>query len=474
MSLLSKSHIVARPGYNRWWTIPAALLINVSIGQAYAFSVFNLPLTRVIGITESAPDDWTLTTLGWIFTLAYVFLGLSAGFGGKWQERVGPRMSAVVAAICFSGGFFLAALGVYIHEIWILYVGYGIIGGTGLGLGFQSPISTLIRWFPDHRGLATGLAIMGFGGGAIIAAPVSEILMHQFGSPSSVGVWETFIVLGSVYLVAMMVGAFMFRIPHRDEEQLEAAEAQHLAGVSVEAAMRTPQFYLLWTIMLLNVTAGIGVLGQASPMIQEVFDGFSASAAAAFVAILSFFNMGGRLLWASLSDVIGRRATFSIFFTLGPLLYAAVPLAGHLSTVTLFVTCFALILTMYGGGFASLPAYVADVFGTKDVGPIHGRLLTALSVAGVLGPVLVNYIRQYQIGHGVTTGRAYDVTMYIMAGLLVAGFFCNRAIRPVVGPPLARATPTGQSSESGSVARGSSLGSFRRDTRVVLKLEFLS
>jgi MFS family permease len=432
MSFLSKSRIIAGPEYKRWWTILAALLINLSIGQAYAFSVFNLPLTRIIGITESAPDDWQLTTLGWIFTLAYVFLGLSAGLAGKWQERVGPRTSGFVAALCFGGGLLLAALGVFLHEIWLLYVGYGVIGGSGLGVGFTTPISTLIRWFPDRRGLATGLAIMGFGGGAIIAAPVSEALMGYFSSPSSVGVWETFVVLGSVYFVAIMVGAFMFRIPREDKEPLEAAKEQGLAGVSVENAMRTRQFYLLWTIMLLNVTAGIGVLGQASPMIQEVFDSFSASAAAAFVALLSFFNMGGRLLWASLSDIIGRRATFSVFFTVGPLLYMAVPFAGHAASVTLFVTCFALILTMYGGGFASLPAYVADIFGTRDVGPIHGRLLTALSVAGVLGPVLVNYIRQYQIGHGVSPERAYDVTMYLMAVLLAAGFFCNRAIRPVI------------------------------------------
>lgn len=434
MGLLSKSRIVAPAGYNRWWNIPAALLINLSIGQAYAFSVFNIPLTRVIGISESAPDDWQLTTLGWVFTLAYVFLGLSAGLGGGWQERVGPRMSGFVAATCFGGGFFLAALGVFMHEIWLLYIGYGIIGGSGLGLGFTTPVATLIRWFPDHRGLATGLAVMGFGGGAIIAAPLSTALMTRFSSPSSVGVWETFAVLGSIYLVAMMVGAFMFRVPPEHDDHEQPASSDVGGGVTVAGAMRTKQFYLLWTIMVLNVTAGIGVLGQASPMIQEVFTGFSAPAAAAFVAVLSFFNMAGRLLWSSLSDQIGRRATFGIFFTVGPLLYAAVPFAGHLSSIVMFVTCFALILTMYGGGFASLPAYVADIFGTRYVGPIHGRVLTALSVAGVLGPVLVNYIREYQIEHGVTTGQAYDITMFIMAGLLIIGFFCNRAIHPVSAP----------------------------------------
>jgi MFS family permease len=431
MSILSKDRIVAEPGFNRWWNIPAALLINMSIGQAYAFSVFNIPLSRIIGVTESAPDDWELTTLGWVFTLAYVFLGLSAGLGGQWQERVGPRMSGFVAALCFGGGFFIAALGVFLHEIWLLYVGYGIIGGTGLGLGFTTPIATLIRWFPDHRGLATGLGVMGFGGGAIVAAPVSTALMERFASPSSVGVWETFAVMGSVYLVAMIAGAFLFRIPPDHVTEAETDQLERARGTSVRDAMRTRQFFLLWTIMVLNVTAGIGVLGQASPMIQEVFTGFSAAAAAAFVALLSFFNMGGRLMWSSLSDQIGRKATFALFFTVGPLLYALVPFAGHLSNIVMFVTCFALILTMYGGGFACIPAYVADVFGTRDVGPITGRVLTALSVAGVLGPVLVNYIREYQIDHGVTTGQAYDITMFIMAGLLIVGFFCNRAIHPV-------------------------------------------
>ena len=430
MSILSKDRIVAEPGFNRWWNIPAALLINLSIGQAYAFSVFNIPLSRIIGVTESAPDDWHLTTLGWVFTLAYVFLGLSAGLGGQWQERVGPRMSGFVAALCFGGGFFIAALGVFLHEIWLLYVGYGIIGGIGLGLGFTTPIATLIRWFPKKRGLATGLGVMGFGGGAIVAAPVSTALMERFASPSSVGVWETFVVMGSVYLVAMMAGAFIFRIPPEDERD-DAEQDESASGMSVADAMKTRQFYLLWIIMVLNVTAGIGVLGQASPMIQEVFTGFSAAAAAAFVAVLSFFNMGGRLMWSSLSDQIGRKATFGIFFSVGPLLYALVPFSGHLTSQVMFVTCFALILTMYGGGFACIPAYVADVFGTRDVGPITGRVLTALSLAGVIGPVLVNYIREYQITHGVTTGQAYDITMFIMAALLIVGFFCNRAIYPV-------------------------------------------
>ncbi len=445
MGLFAKSRIVAGPGYNRWWTVVGALLINLSIGQAYAFSVFNLRLTRVIGVTASAPDDWTRTSIGWVFTLAYVFLGLSAGLAGKWQERVGPRTSGLVAAIAFGGGFLLSAAGIYLHEIVLLYIGYGVIGGSGLGIGFTTPVSPLIRWFPDHRGLATGLAIMGFGGGAILAAPASEALMKAFTSAASVGLWETFAVLGCVYLVAMMAGAFLFRVPPEGRERSEAA-GDELSGVSVEQAVRTPQFYLIWTIVLLNVTAGLGVLGQASPMIQEIFAGFSAAAAAAFVAVLSFFNMGGRLVWATLSDFIGRKATYALFFTLGPLFYAAVPLAGHLGSVVLFVAFFALILTMYGGGFASLPAYVADIFGTRDVGAIHGRLLTALSVAGVAGPTIVNYLREYQLSRGVTEGQAYDVTMYVLAALLVLGYFCNRAVRPV--QPWTPGTVTSRESSS--------------------------
>jgi MFS family permease len=436
---LSKERILASPGYNRWWTIPAALLINISIGQAYAFSVFNLPLTRAIGIVQPAPDDWRLTTLGWIFTLAYVFLGLSAGFAGTWQDRVGPRMSGIVATFCWSGGFYLAALGVYLHHIWMLYLGYGVIGGCGLGIGFNTPIATLIRWFPDRRGLAPGMAIMGFGGGAIIAAPLSEWLMGQFSSDSSVGVAQTFIVLGAIYFVAMWTGTMMFRVPPPDwrpegwEGETEREAIVDSRDVPVSEAMRSRQFYLMWLVMVLNVTAGVGVLGQASAMIQEIFTGFSGAAAAGFVALLSLFNMGGRFLWSFFSDEIGRKTIYAIFFTLGPLMYVLVPVCGHMGSVVLFVGCFSIILTIYGGGFACLPGYVADVFGPQHVGAIHGRLLTALSVAGVLGPMVVNYVREHEIMVGLPRTHAYDVSMYIMAAVLVVGFFCNLAIRPLKG-----------------------------------------
>jgi MFS family permease len=436
--LLSRERIIAGPGFNRWLVPPAALAIHLSIGQAYAFSVFKLPLTKVLGISAPAPDDWNQRQLAWIFTLAIVFLGLSAAVFGKWLERVGPRKSGVVAACCWAAGFFLAALGVHLHQLWLLLVGYGVIGGCGLGLGYITPVSTLIKWFPDRRGLATGMAIMGFGGGAMIASPLSQLLMERFRTPTSVGVLETFIVLGSIYFVFMLCGAFLFRLPApgwKPAGWVERAKPGTLITrnhVHVSRAVRTPQFALLWAVLFLNVTAGIGILEQASPMIQEIFKGVvTAAAAAGFVGLLSLFNMGGRFFWASLSDRIGRKATYAIFFALGTLLYVSLPTAGGMGSVTLFVVCSALILTMYGGGFATVPAYLADLFGTQYVGAIHGRLLTAWSAAGVAGPVLVNYIRQYQIDRGVPTAQAYNITLYLMAALLVIGFFCNLALRPV-------------------------------------------
>lgn len=436
--------MVAGPRFNRWWVIVGSLAINLSIGQAYAFSVFNLPLTRVRGVTTSAPGDWTLPQLGWIFTLAYVFLGLSAGFGGRWQDRVGPRMSGLVAAACFGGGLLLSALGVHLHQIWLLYVGYGVVGGCGLGLGFNTPISPLIRWFPDRRGLATGLAIMGFGGGAIVAAPLSVALLDRFASPTSSGVVETFIVLGIVYFLTMSAGALLFRLPPPGWRPPGwTPPAGSLAGgayVPVAVAVRTRQFYLLWSILLLNVSAGIGILGQAAAMVQEVFDGFSAQAAAWFVAVLSFFNMCGRLVWASLSDVIGRRLTYAIFFALGTALYIAVPFAGRAQSLVLFVGCFAVILSMYGGGFAAMPPYIAELFESRDVGAIHGRVLTALSVAGVVGPTLVNYLRDYWIAIGYEKSQAYDNTMWILASLLVIGFVANAAVMPVAADRFAGET----------------------------------
>jgi len=434
----SKQRIVARPGFSRWLVPPAALAVHLCIGQAYAFSVFNGPLTKVIGITQSTPDDWKLTTLGWIFSLAIVFLGLSAAFAGRWIERVGPRVAMFTAACFFGGGFLISALGVVVHQVWLLYLGYGVIGGCGLGIGYVSPVSTLIKWFPDRRGMSTGMAIMGFGGGAMIGAPLSVFLMNHFKSATSVGVAGTFVVMGIVYFISMCIGALAVRLPAegwKPEGWTAPAVPKKLVTnnhVHIDQALKTPQFWLMWWVLCLNVTAGIGVLGQASVMIQESFSGrVTAAAAAGFVGLMSLFNMGGRFFWASASDFIGRKTTYYLFFILGIVLYSLVPGTGHIGSVTLFVLCYLIIISMYGGGFSTIPAYIADVFGTRFVGGIHGRILTAWSAAGIFGPVLVNYIRQYQIDHGVAKADAYTVTMYIMAGLLVIGFLCNRFIRPV-------------------------------------------
>ncbi len=453
--LLAKERIIAGPGFNRWLVPPAALAIHLSIGMAYGFSVFWLPLSRAIGITQSAADDWKISTLGIMYSLFFLFLGSSAAVFGRWVEREGPRKAGVVAAFCWGGGFFISALGVYLHQIWLLWVGSGVIGGCGLGLGYISPVSTLIKWFPDRRGMATGMAIMGFGGGAMIGSPLADILMRHYATPTSVGVWETFVTLGVIYLVAMLCGAFGYRVPPDGwrpagwtppMQQNAMITTRH---VHVSRAWRTPQFWLLFTVLWMNVSAGIGVIGMASPMLQEVFGGKLigvpaalkdllgdqraqvATIGAGFAALLSLFNIAGRIFWASLSDYLGRKRTYFVFFALGIILYSFAPAAGRIRSIALFVGIFCIILTMYGGGFATIPAYIADLFGTRFVGAIHGRILLAWSAAGLLGPTLVNRLREYQLSRGVPAAQAYNTTMYILAGLLVIGFFANLAVRPV-------------------------------------------
>jgi MFS family permease len=443
LGILDRSNTIAGPGYNRWLVPPAALAIHLAIGQAYAFSVFNFPLTRVLGITDSAKDDWKLSTVGLIFTVAIVFLGLSAAVFGTWLERAGPRKAMLAATFCFSGGFFVSALGVWQHQLWLLFLGYGVLGGIGLGLGYISPVSTLIKWFPDRPGMATGMAIMGFGGGAMIGSPLGQSLMDYFrtqsivdGVPTSVGVAETFLAMGTIYFVFMLFGSAMVRLPAPGWKpagyQATGGRVPLPHDMTANQAWMTPQFWLLWAVLFLNVTAGIGVLSQASPMIQEMFPGrVLAPAAAGFVGLLSLFNMVGRFAWSSTSDIIGRKNTYAIYFLLGAILYALTPQTGRLGAVMLFVLGYGVIMSMYGGGFATIPAYLRDLFGTAQVGAIHGRLLTAWSAAGVVGPMLVGYIREYQIEHGVAKADAYTVTMYIMAGLLVLGFICNLLVRPV-------------------------------------------
>jgi MFS family permease len=435
--LLDRQRTIAPPGYNRWLVPPAALSIHLAIGQVYAFSVFNEPLTRVLGVRRHLPEDWELTTLGWIYSIAIVVLGLSAAVFGKWLEAAGPRKAMLASACCFGGGFLISALGVQLHQVLLLYLGYGVLGGIGLGLGYISPVSTLIKWFPDRPGMATGLAIMGFGGGAMIGGPLGVALMEHFQGPTSTGVAETFVAMGLGYFLFMLFGAATVRLPPpgwRPAGYAPPARPQRLvttANVSADEAVRTRQFYLLWAVLFLNVTAGIGVLGQASVMIREMFGWVTAAAAGGFVGLLSLFNMGGRFFWSSLSDYLGRKRTYAVFFVLGAVLYALIPTTGRLGSIALFVAGYAVILSMYGGGFATIPAYLRDLFGTYQVAAIHGRLLTAWSAAGVAGPVLVNYLREYQVAQGIAPASAYNVTMYLMAGLLVVGAGCNALVTAV-------------------------------------------
>jgi MFS family permease len=437
-SFLDRAHTVAPPGFNRWLVPPAALSIHLAIGQAYALSVFNKPLGQLIGITKPAAGDWPLTESVWIFNIAFAMLGISSALFGKWLERVGPRRAMFASALCFGGGFLIAAAGIASHQIAVVCFGYGVVGGIGLGLGYISPVSTLIRWFPDRPGMATGLAIMGFGGGALIGAPLATTLMKHFKSATSVGVAETFVTMGIVYFVFMLFGVFTVRVPPEGWKpegwtppERSTARATTV-NVTADEAIKTPQFWLLWAVLFLNVTAGIGVLSQAAPMIKEVFAGrFNDESAAGFVGLLSIFNLAGRFFWSSLSDRIGRKATYMIYFGLGALLYVLMPNAGAARSVVGFVACAVIILSMYGGGFATVPAYLRDLFGTYQVGAIHGRLLTAWSAAAIVGPTIVTYIREAQLARGVPMTQAYSISLYVMALLLVAGFGCNAALRPV-------------------------------------------
>lgn len=469
--LLDRERTVAKAGFNRWLVPPAALAIHLCIGMAYGFSVFWLPLTQAIGITKPvacAADaglitalfttscDWKVADLGWMYTLFFVLLGSSAAIWGGWLERVGPRRAGFVAALCWCGGLLISAVGVYIHQLWLMWLGSGVIGGIGLGLGYISPVSTLVKWFPDRRGMATGMAIMGFGGGALVGSPLADILMNYFRTSTSVGVWQTFVVMAIIYFIFMTAGAFGYRIPPggwKPEGWTPPDTSNKMittGHVHLKDAHKTPQFWLIWAVLCLNVSAGIGVIGAASPMLQEIFGGalinqpnigFAAlnadqkksiaTIAAAFVGLLSLFNIAGRFFWASMSDKLGRKLTYATFFLLGIALYASAPTFAHMGSLILFVTAFCIILSMYGGGFATVPAYLADMFGTQFVGAIHGRLLTAWSTAGILGPVVVNYIRQAQIDAGVDRALVYDRTLYILSGMLVLGFICNLMIRPV-------------------------------------------
>ena len=469
---LDKERIIAGPGFNRWLVPPAALAIHLCIGMAYGFSVFWLPLSKALGIKDAikcGPEvgffaqlftttcDWQISTLGWMYTLFFVLLGSSAALWGGWLERAGPRKAGVVSAVCWCGGMLISAFGVYTHQFWLMIVGSGVIGGIGLGLGYISPVSTLIKWFPDRRGMATGMAIMGFGGGAMIGSPLAAELMKTFATPTDVGVMQTFIVMALIYFVFMMAGALGYRVPPTGWKPAgwtpPAAQVNNLMitqrHVHVKKVWGIPQFWLIWMVLCMNVSAGIGVIGMASPMLQEVFGGgligvakkfgeldkaqltAIAGAAAGFTALLSLFNIGGRFFWASLSDKLGRKVTYVVFFVLGAALYFSVPTSARAGSIFLFVAAFCVILSMYGGGFATVPAYLADIFGTQMVGAIHGRLLTAWATAGILGPVVVNYMRDYQLGLGIPREQVYNQTMYILTGMLVVGLICNLLVKPL-------------------------------------------
>ena len=498
--LLSKERTIAGPGYNRWLLPPAALAIHLCIGMAYGFSVFWLPLSKLLpgaplcskdptaatnfwmqlvnsltgtdthsvryvvmkalfgGLGEMTLStcNWDVSALGWIYTLFFVFLGCAAALWGGWLEHVGPRKAAFVAAICWAGGMALSTIGVAQHQLWIMVLSLGVLGGIGLGLGYISPVSTLIKWFPDRRGMATGMAIMGFGGGAMIGSPLAAKLMATFGTDGTNGVQTTLMIMAAVYFVFMMGGAFGYRVPAIGWKPAgwtppvaASSNAMITRGhVNVKRIWGIPQFWLVWLVLCMNVSAGIGVIGLASPMLQEIFGGHLigldtkygdlakadltkiAAVAAGFAALISLFNIGGRFFWASISDKLGRRATYVVFFVLGGLMYASLPSTAGVSK-GLFVGAVCIILSMYGGGFATVPAYLSDLFGTQMVGAIHGRLLTAWSTAGILGPVVVNYMRDYQLGLGIPREQVYNQTMYILVGFLVVGLIANLLVRPV-------------------------------------------
>ena len=469
--ILSKERIIAPPNYNRWRVPVASVAIHLCIGSVYAWSIYNPPLTRVKGVVASAADDWSLSAVVWVFTVAIVSLGLAAAFAGKWLEEAGPRKVGVVAALCWGGGYIVGAVGIMTHQLWLLYLGYGVIGGCGLGMGYVSPVSTLIRWFPDRRGMATGMAIMGFGGGAMIGTPMKEFFIRMFyrapeylggagdvnlvtqagrrfaevggtlrevvvigasevrdmtiPGPEGVylvntgasGVAETFLIIGLIYLAVMLIAAFSYRIPAdgwkpsgwTEPSETERGSLISKYNVHIDEALKTRQFYQLWVVLCFNVTAGIGVLGVARTMITEIFGSslpqiVDTTFAATYVIMISAFNMVGRFIWASASDYIGRRNTYWIFFLLGIVLYLSIPFAAQQVSVSpsvvwlvYFYAATMIIFTMYGGGFATIPAYLADIFGTKYVGGIHGRLLTAWSTAGVLGPLAITSLRQNSV-----------------------------------------------------------------------------
>jgi MFS family permease len=445
LSALDRRHSVAPPGFSRWLIPPAALSVHLCIGQVYATSVYKNSFV--------AHFDASATSVGIIFSIAIVMLGLSAAVGGTWVEANGPRKAMFVSACFWSAGFLISALGIGTKQLWLVYLGYGFVGGIGLGIGYISPVSTLIKWFPDRPGLATGLAIMGFGGGALIASPLSRQLLSFYDPGYDPNVSTSvadggalvalFLTLGIGYFVVMMFGVANIRVPAEgwapegwDPASVKEKSLVTTASVSAASAIRTRAFWLLWIVLFCNVTAGIGILEQASPMIQDFFRDDSGTstvavaAAAGFVGVLSLFNMGGRFVWSSTSDLIGRKRMYLVYLGVGMILYALLASVGHLA-VGLFVLLAGVIISFYGGGFATVPAYLRDLFGTYQVGAIHGRLLTAWSAAGVVGPLIVNGFLDAQGKPGTLTASAYQPALFTMVGVLAVGFVANLFVRPV-------------------------------------------
>ncbi len=485
LQCLSKEHITADGRFNRWLVPPAALAIHLSIGMAYGFSVFWKPLGNALVGEDGKPlaacaagastfaeklsgtatalfatdCNWTQFDLGWMYTLFFVLLGCSAALWGGWLERAGPRKAGLVSMLCWCGGLLISAYGVYTHQLWLMWLGSGVIGGIGLGLGYISPVSTLIKWFPDRRGMATGMAIMGFGGGAMIGSPLATKLMSLFATPTAPGVWQTFVVLALIYAVFMTCGALGYRVPAtgwKPANWTPPAPSQNTMiatkHVHLKNAHKTPQFWLLWIVLCMNVSAGIGIIGAAAPMLQETFGGAlidqagksfadikldeglttaAAAVGAGFVGMISLFNIFGRFAWATSSDKLGRQRTYYIFFILGAAMYCTATYVAGLKSLALFVGAFCIIASMYGGGFATIPAYLADLFGTQFVGAIHGRLLTAWSTAGIVGPVIVNAMHDIRQESGVPYDQIYAPIFLVLAGLLVVGFIANALVKPV-------------------------------------------
>jgi MFS family permease len=414
--------------FNRWLIPVGAVAVHICIGSVYAWSTFNRPIHALF-----PNDPWWFSPPYTTFTMALLLLGLSAAFGGPWVERRGPRVAATAAAVFFGTGLVIGGVGLALKQSVLVFLGMGVIGGIGCGLGYISPVSTLVKWFPDRRGMATGMAIMGFGGGAFLAGYLNVFFIARL------GVARTVIVLGVIYLIVMLLGARILRRPPEGWRP-EGWTAPVKTGKMITDQSRTRnqalgrvQFYLLWGILFINVTAGIGILAQASPMMQDLFQKTPLQAAGV-VSLISIFNAGGRLFWASCSDFIGRRNTYLMFFTVQFVLFLFIPGLAASGGWGLFEASLFVVFTMYGGGFATIPAFLADLFGPDNVGAIHGALLTAWSAAAVVGPVIITELSnsaRAALPPGASKVHIYDKPLEVLAALLAVGFLLTILVRPL-------------------------------------------